>query len=337
MTVRPSDEQPSFQQSPVPRQNASDRLPPDAGCKAQAVAKLLRHEVLRYTFGQQREYEVRTRPNTRQAWSYQCSVLCNGKEIKKEFRPIIIGHPRQRSPVDNADEASEAMRLSFATEAVDVHFARVAAVQEYLTMAAIYAPPPWSMYRRLYTILVSLVGAVLLTSYGVWRYSPRTDHTQPTADAAPSVQWEQNPVSYRHPAGLPFSLPLPALNGEASSEPVELNLEAGDQRPGWIHLRRDTRRITGIAPVVAEDRTYPLSVLAMTEDGGESRLQVHLTIAAYKASQPNGASSLIMPSVPKPAVVQSPPKPPKPAQKVSRPAPKSSKPAQKDRPRKSNR
>jgi hypothetical protein len=337
MTVRPSDEQPSFQQSPVPRQNPPDGLRPDAECKEQAVAKLLRHEVLRHTFGIQREYEVRTRMNTRQAWSYRCSVLCYGKEIKKEFRPIVSDRPHQMPPLDNADEVTEAMRVSSATEAVDVHFARVAAVQEYLTLAAIYSPPPWSMYRRLYTILVCLVGAVLLIGYGVWKSSLHTDLTQSTADAAPSVQWEQNHVSYRHPAGLPFSLPLPALNGAASSEPVELNLEAGDQRPGWIHLRRDTRRIIGIAPLVAEDRTYPLSVLAMTEDGSESRLQVHLTIAAPRASLPNGASSLVIPPVPKPAVVQSPPKSSKPAQKVSKPAPKSSKPARKNQPRKSTR
>jgi hypothetical protein len=337
MTVRPSDEQPSFQQPPAPRQKTSDRLPPDDACREQAVAKLLRHEVLRHSFGSQREYEVRTTMNTRQAWSYRCSVLCYGKEIRKEFHPIVIDRSHQMQTVDNADEVTEAMRLSFATEAVDVHFARVIAVQEYLMLDAIYSLPPWSMYRRLYAILVALVSVVLLTGYGVWKYSPRTDLAHSAADAAPSVQWEQNPVSYRHPSGLPFSLPLPALNGVASSVPVEINLETGDQRPGWIHLRRDTRRITGIAPLVAEDRTYPLSVLALAEDGSESRLQVHLTIAAYRVSQPNGASSLVMPPVPKPAVVQSPPKSTKPAQKISKPAPKSSKPAPKNQPRKSTR
>jgi hypothetical protein len=337
MTVRPSDEQPSSQQSPVSRQNASNGLPPDTGGKEWAVVKLLRHEVLRHILGTQREYEVRTRMDTGEVWSYRCSVLHYGREIKKEFRPIIITGPHQMPPVDNADEVTEATRLTFATEAVDVHFARVAAVQEYLTMAAIYSPPPWSMYKRLHTVLMCLVGTVLLASIGVWKYSPRADLTQPTADAASPVQWEQNSVSYRHPSGLPFSLPLPALNGATGSEPVELNLEVGGQRPSWIHLRRDTRRITGIAPLVAEDRTYPLSVLAMTEDGNESRLQVQLTIAAPKTSLPNGASSLAMPPVAKPAVVQSPPKSSKPVQKVSKPVPKSSKPAQKSRPRKNIR
>lgn len=335
MTVRPSDQQPASQQSPVPRQSTSNGLSANAGGKDWAVAKLLRHEVLRHTLGQQREYEVRTRMNTAQPWSYRCSVLCYGKEIKKEFRPIISNGPRQMPPVGNAEGVSEATRLTCAIEAVDVHFARVAAVQEYLTMAAIYSPPLWSMYKRLHTILMCLVGTVLLAAIGVWRYSPRSDFTEATADAAPSVQWEQNSVSYRHPSGLPFSLPLPALNGATSREPVELNLEVGEQRPRWIHLRRDTRRITGIAPLVAEDRTYPLSVLALTEDGSESRLQVQLTIAAPKA--PSGVSSVAMPSVSKPAVVEPPPKSAKPAQKVSKPAPKSSKPIQKNRPRKNSR
>jgi hypothetical protein len=337
MTVRPADEQPSPQWSPVPRQSISNGLPPDTGGKERAVAMLLRREVLRHILGGQREYEVRTRMTTGEVWSYRCSVLYYGKELKKEFRPIIITGPRQTPSGGNADEVTEATRLTFATEAVDVHFARVAAVQEYLTMAAVYSQPPWSMYKRLHTALVCLVGSVLLAGYGVWRYSPRTDLAQATADAAPSVQWEQNSVSYRHPSGLPFSLPLPALNGAPSSEPVELNLEVGEQRPGWIHLHRDTRRITGIAPLVAEDRTYPLSVLAMTEDGSESRLQVQLTIAAPKAPLPNGASSLAMPAAPKPAVVHSPPKSSKPTQKVSKPAPKSAKPVQKNRPRKNTR
>jgi hypothetical protein len=256
--------------------------------------------------------------------------------MKKEFRPIVMNGPRRIPPVDNADEVIEAPHLTFATEAVDVHFARVAAVQEYLTMAAIYSPPPWSMYRRLHTILVCLVGTVLLAGYGVWQFVPRADPIQPTGDATSPVQWERDSVSYRHPSGLPFSLPLPALTGATNSEPVELNL-GGEQRPSWIHLRRDTRRITGIAPLVAEDRTYPLSVLAMAEDGSESRLQVQLTIAASRASVPNGASSLAMPPAPKPPVVQSPPKPSKPVQKISRPTAKASKPAQKNRPRKNSR
>jgi len=305
LTVRPFDERPSPQPSPAARLNALDGRPHDGKGEERAVAELLRNELLSHTFGKHGEYEVRTTMATRQAWQYRCSVFRHGKEIKREFFPIIIDCTRHMQYVRQANGVTEAMRLSFAMEAVDVHFTRCAALREYLLMTSIYGQQPQPAYRRLCAILVMLIGAALLTAYGVWKHPPRTDLVHLPGKPMPSVQWAQNPVVYQHPAGQPFSFPLPAFSGAASLLPVEISLEAGDQRPGWIQLHRDTRRISGIAPLAAEDRTYPLSVLAMADDGSASRLHVYLTIASQRAPRPSQPSSALKSPSLKPAADQS--------------------------------
>lgn len=138
--------------------------PNDAAAKAQAVADLLRDTGLRHSLGRQGEYEVRTTITMRQAWSYRCDVRCQGKAIRREFLPIVVDRTRQmrQEPV-----ITEAMRMAFAEEAVEVHCARCAAVAEYTLLAPIVAGPPRRRWRP-WMAVATVVIAALLTGYGVW-------------------------------------------------------------------------------------------------------------------------------------------------------------------------
>src|SRR6266511_923721 len=139
--------------------------PPNAAAaKAQAVADLLRDMGLRHSFGRQGEYEVRTTITMRQAWSYRCDVRWQGKAIRREFLPIVVDRTRQmrQEPV-----ITEAMRMAFAEEAVEVHCARCAAVAEYTLLAPIVAGPPRRRWRP-WMAVATVVIAALLTGYGVW-------------------------------------------------------------------------------------------------------------------------------------------------------------------------
>jgi hypothetical protein len=63
---------------------------------------------------------------------------------------------------------TEEMRVAFAAEAVEVHFARCAAVVEYTLLTALAAHPP-ARYLRLWVAAVAVIVAALLTGYGLWR------------------------------------------------------------------------------------------------------------------------------------------------------------------------
>ena len=139
--------------------------PSDAAVKAQAIADLLRNKAIRHIFGRQGEYEVQTIMTTRQAWSYWCDVRWQGKAIRREFRPIAVHHTHEmcQEPI-----ITEEMRVAFAAEAVEVHFARCAAVVEYTLLAALAAHPP-ARYLRPWVAAVAVIVAALLTGYGLWR------------------------------------------------------------------------------------------------------------------------------------------------------------------------
>jgi hypothetical protein len=110
------------------------------------------------------------------------------------------------------------MRLSFAWEAVDVHFTRCAALQEYLTMAMIYSEPRLESRRR-YALPVLLSGAACLLVYGLWKHAPSTDDKQPPASPPSTVQRVQHSVVDPGPTEPPLKAPSPAFDGEVGGEP----------------------------------------------------------------------------------------------------------------------
>jgi hypothetical protein len=223
MIARPFDERPLFQSSPAEWPDAPDGQPLDSEHKGRAVAELLRHEVLSHTFGPHREYEVRTTISTRQAWQYRCCILRHGKAIKRGFSPISIDHTRHMQHVRTESGVTEATRLSLAREAVDVHFARCGALQEYLLLASIYFQPPLKSRRR-YALLVLLIGAAILTAYGLWEHALWNVNGQPPRSPPAVVQGGQHPVVDEPPPGPPLSVPRPALSDEGNrdlaAEPV---------------------------------------------------------------------------------------------------------------------
>jgi hypothetical protein len=212
MTARPFDERPSSHPSPAAPPETADGQTHDGEPKGGAVAELLQHGVISHPFGQDGEYEVRTTLTTRQVWQFRCCVLHRGKPIKRGFLPIIINHTRHMRHIQKQPVVAKAMRLSFAREAVDVHFTRCAALQEYLTMAMIYAQPPLESRRR-YALPVLLIGAACLMVYGLWRHAPSTDSTPPPAGPPPTVQRAQQSVVERRPAETPLKVPRSAFNG----------------------------------------------------------------------------------------------------------------------------
>jgi hypothetical protein len=277
MDPRTFHDGPSPKLSSDARPGSSAMQPNDGEKKAQAITELLCNKSLTQTFGLSREYEVRTTITTRQAWRYRCSVLRDGKELKRKFCPVEVdftGQLRQEMPV------TEAMRVAFAREAVDDHFALCAALSEYTVLATIYAEPVPSHYRPWHIAFVVLMLAVLVTTYWLWSNPGRADAPAPSAANAPRriVQWAQNPVFYEYPAGKQFSLRLPELAEMAAGLAVEVTPDASGQWPNWLHFDREALRLSGTAPLADQARAYQLIFRARAKDGGESQLRAYLTI-----------------------------------------------------------
>jgi hypothetical protein len=215
MTAIPFDKRPLSHPSPVVRPNLLDWQLHDGDTKDRAVAELLRHEVISHAFGPNGEYEVRTTIATRRAWQYRCSILRHGKTFKRVFFPIDVKCKPHAPNVDIEAGGTEAMRLDFARDAVEVHFTRCAMLREYLMLAAIYSQPPPEPRRR-YTLLAFLIGSAFLMAYGFWAHIPRTNTGQPPESPPLPVQTAPSPVVERPPMSAPLSVPLPEASDTAS-------------------------------------------------------------------------------------------------------------------------
>jgi hypothetical protein len=154
--------------------------------KEQALAQIMEHGVLSHVFGRHGEYKVRTTMTTRQIWQYRSSVLYHGKAIKRAFFPIVVEH---RSPTlygGLRPSVGDDMRLSFAREAVDVHFTRCAALQEYLMLAVLYDQQP-KQSRGWYAFLAPIVGIAAMVAYGFWAHAFRLEDRQAATTTAAVV------------------------------------------------------------------------------------------------------------------------------------------------------
>lgn len=220
MTPRLFERRPSFQPPSAAWQDFPDGASDDVERKDRAVTTLLRHGVLSHTFGADGEYEVRTTLETHRGWQYQCCVLRHGKAIKNAFIPIVVDGTQQLQRVHKEPGAAAAMRLSFLKEAVEAHFARCAALREYVMMSMIYAQSPLPS-RRSYPWLALLIGAAFLMVYGFWKYVPWTGSGQLPASPTPPIQRAQHSVGDRHSSASPSGVPRDVLNGRTSRDGVD--------------------------------------------------------------------------------------------------------------------
>jgi hypothetical protein len=217
MTDRPFDAHSSSPPSPAAQQEPPEGAPREGADQERAVTALLQHEVLSHTFGTDGEYEVRTTMVTRPAWQYRCSVFYYGTAMTQGFVPIFIDRPPPRQGLRPELGSIDAMRRSFAREAVDVHFARCAALRDYLTWATIYSQaPPRS--RRWYAPLVLLIGAAILTAYGLWKPALWSDRGQPPGSPRRPVQEAQQPVVDGRPTEPPVKGPLQGFSDRPSHD-----------------------------------------------------------------------------------------------------------------------
>jgi hypothetical protein len=213
MIVIPSDERPSSRSSLAAWSASSDGRPHDDDRQERAVVQLLEHGVLSHVFGQHGEYKVRTTMTTRQRWQYRCCILRHGKAIKGTFFPIIVEHTPGMSQARPKLGDADNMRLSFAQEAVDVHFTRCAALREYLVLSAIYDQPP-SQSRQWYLLLALPIGIAFAAVYGFWAYALRTDSGQQPAGPTPALAEQQT-------MGKPSSIPLPPSSNTAHRNGID--------------------------------------------------------------------------------------------------------------------
>jgi hypothetical protein len=241
MTARPVTAGPASQLFSVAPQETTDRQPYDREGTERAVAELLTHGVLNDTFGYQEEYEVRTTLTTRRTWRYRCGVYHHGQALTKGFPPIRITGPRPRQHAHLERARLHALRHRFATEAVQVHVARCAALREYAVLASIYAPPAPSAYRRRSAILGIVIGAALLTTFGLWKLAPWTEGGLPSgrplaltpevvhpASRPSSGREVEHPTGDRPPAEPPVGAPLPASSGASGRDLLALGRSAGE-------------------------------------------------------------------------------------------------------------
>jgi hypothetical protein len=249
--------------------------PDVAAKKARAVEELLRNKSLTDTLGEHGEYQVRTTITTRQTWRYQCRVFRHGKEIRRGFSPLDVDRTRE---MRKEPKITEEMRVGFADEAVEGHFALCAAVREYLLLASIYPRPPRN-YRFQSIALVALFAASLLTVYWVWKDQYHANLRSLQAKSPPqTVRWKQGQVFFQHPAGQPFAFLLPGLERTPVAAPVEITMEPSSYRPSWMEFDPKELLLSGVAPAIANDQAYHLVFEAKAKDGNVSRLDVYMSI-----------------------------------------------------------
>jgi hypothetical protein len=252
MTARPVPAGPSSQLSSAAQQQTTAGRPYDREGTERAVTELLTQGVLNDIFGHQGEYEVRTTLSTRRTWQYRCGVSHHGRTITKGFPPILITGPRHRQHARLERARLHALRHRFATEAVQVHVTRCAALREYAVLASIYAHPSPPAYRRWSATLGLLIGAVLLTTYGLWKLAPWTEGGPPSRRplasipemgqpaSRPSLGREAEPPTGDRPlAEPPVSAPLPASSGA-----IRRDLLAGQARA--LDIARPVRAPKGL-------------------------------------------------------------------------------------------
>ena len=219
MTLGPFAEPPAAQPPPSAGQDGPVGRALAGVHLGQAVAVLLRNGVLSHTFGPHGDYEVRTTLTTRQGWQFRSAVFHHGQQIKRAFVPIIVDYAHRIQATRQERGVTEALRLSFAREAVEVHFTRCAAVREYILLAAINFPslPP---SRRRYGLLALLFGVAFLTGYGLWAHVPWNDTAGPLERPAPAVQRVQRPGVDGHPPDTPIPAAPPTVTPMHAAPPV---------------------------------------------------------------------------------------------------------------------
>jgi hypothetical protein len=238
MTARPVPTGLPSQLSSAAQQETTDGRPYDREGTERAVTELLTQGVLNDTFGHEGKYEVRTTLTTQRTWQYRCSVFHHGRTITKGFPPILINGPRHRQHARLGRARLHALRHRFATEAVEVHVTRCAALREYALLASIYAHPSPPVSRRRSAILGMVIGAALLTTYGLGKLAPWTDGGPPSERPLASIpevgqpasrpslgRESEDPTGDRPPAEPPVSAPR-----SASSGAIRRDLLAGQAR-----------------------------------------------------------------------------------------------------------
>ena len=251
----------------------------DPGANGEKAAKdLLHRRRLSTSCGEQAEYEIQTTiAATRPAWRYHCIVLFNGTEVREKFPPIYVD---RTSEISRERELSEEMRLAFALEAVEAHYAMEARVRESLT------PPPQRSILKLRAVFLVTLGAavLLLTAYYVFRPGLEAWWSRP--DSVPvvvpsSVQWDRATVSNTLQSGEDFMWHLPPLTRVPKDLPVTVELDPPHDRLNWLTFDAKTIRISGKAPVTDTDITHKLVFRAKAKAGLESLLHFELIIRGH--------------------------------------------------------
>jgi hypothetical protein len=257
----------------------------EPGDKAQTVAHLLQHKSLSSTFGDQGEWEVRTRlVANRQAWRYHSSVFLHGKERKKGFPPIAVDRTRE---IRQTGDVTEELLTAFAREAAEVHLARCDGIKEYLTLAPLFLRPRLRYQRTKKLALALLSVAALFAVYWWWNDYHIVGLAQSERRLPSSrIQWQPAQIARHYRAGEAFEFPLPRLERVPEKIPIEVTLESSGDQPSWLQLDRERLYMRGTAPFVAINQTYRLNVRAHTAQGRDSRLSVLLTITGQPDQSP---------------------------------------------------
>jgi Putative Ig domain len=197
--------------------------------RAQAVAELLKTKSLITTLRLQREYEVWTTIVTRQIWRYRCRVLRDGKEMRRgRFRAMAVDRSRQ---IRKEPAVTEELRVAFATEAVEAHFARCAMVAEYALRAPSSSLPPFGRYRPRPIALRAVILISLLSVFWFWSNPSRVrPQTLPAHSPPPMVEWEQAAMAYQLQADEAFTVPRPTRERTTTNVPVTAILDPPGER-----------------------------------------------------------------------------------------------------------
>jgi hypothetical protein len=186
------------------------------------------------------------------------------------------------------------MRIAFADEAVEGHFALCAAVQEYVLLASINGGPP-RRHRFVGIVLAVLMFALLSTACWFWRDQYQAHLLPLEANQPPqTVHWRRDEVFYQHPAGQAFVFLLPRLERMPSSVPATITLEPSSHQPPWMEFDPKALLLSGVSPMIGNDQAYHLVFEARVEDGPASRLDVYVNIigeATPPLPPPSEASS----------------------------------------------
>jgi hypothetical protein len=246
--------------------------------KTFAVKKILKNEPVKHKLGPNGDYEVCTVIEVnRRTWRASCQVLYDGAEIE-EFSPLYTDFSNQ---IRRQREIPEELQTRFVKKAVDIHFDRCNAVENFIAsqnQSSCLRPK-----LKIATLLI--VSFLLLVPAGYWIIS--TDIRSPFSEPDTT---ECETYFYKCKPAEPCNFALAQRSHWSETSKLKTEIIQTNIFPKWLTFDPNLLCFRGQVPPDEPNQSYHFQI-RITDHGANERLvQVNLKIDGY-SKPPSGLST----------------------------------------------